>query len=611
MTTDDTEFEQLVDYIRDNRGFDFTGYKRASLMRRVRRRMQDVNVSSYHEYQDSLEVHPEEFTHLFNTILINVTSFFRDDGAWDYVSGEVMPKILEQKDPGDVIRMWSVGCASGEEAYSLAMTVAESVGLPEVRDRVKIYATDVDEEALLHARAGVYGASAVAKIPEGMREKYLEAANDGMFAFRKDLRRSVIFGRHDLVQDAPISRVDLIACRNTLMYFNAEAQTRIYKSFHFALNPSGYLFLGKSEMLLTRTNYFRPVDLRRRVFQRLATPGEGDGPRHPPFVDAGSAGDAHLEPLRAAIFESSATAQIIVSADDQLVAANRLARTQLGLGPSEMGRPFHELEVSYRPVELRSRIDRAREDGKANIDHAVAWTPRGGDDLFVDIEVIPIVFNGTQLGVSITFTDVTKQYRLQLELEQSRRELETAYEELQSTVEELETTNEELQSTNEELETTNEELQSTNEELETMNEELQSTNEELETINVELRDRTGELNQSNVFLAGVLGSLRSGVIVVDPEMTIESWNTVAENMWGLRADEVQGKNLYSLDFGMPVDQLRDVLRESAAADDTREVTVDAVNRLGRQISCRVVASPLRDRNGGHHGLVLVLDPVEA
>jgi two-component system CheB/CheR fusion protein len=608
--TDDAEFEQLLDYIRDNRGFDFTGYKRASLMRRVRRRMQDVNVASFHDYQDALEVHPEEFTHLFNTILINVTSFFRDDGAWAFMSGEVVPRIVERKDEHDVIRMWSVGCASGEEAYSLAMAIAEAVGLARLRERVKIYATDVDEEALAQARAGAYDTSTVATIPDDLREKYLDQIGDGRFAFRKDLRRSVIFGRHDLIQDAPISRVDLIACRNTLMYFNAEAQTKIYKNFHFALTPGGYLFLGKSEMLLTRTNFFQPVDLKRRVFRRVATPGEDEESRRAPFVGGGTADDAALEPLRAAVFESAGVAQLVVGADDRLVAANRLARSQLALGSGEIGRPFHELEVSYRPIELRSRIDRARQDGRANLERAVSWASRGGDDLFVDIEVIPIVFDGVQLGVSITFTDVTRQYRLQLELEQSRRELETAYEELQSTVEELETTNEELQSTNEELETTNEELQSTNEELETMNEELQSTNEELETINTELRDRTGELNQSNVFLAGVLGSLRSGVIVLDPEMRIESWNAVAENMWGLRADEVRGKNLFSLDFGMPVDRLRDVLRDASASEDSHEVTVDAVNRLGRGISCRVVASPLVDDDGGRHGLVLVLEPVE-
>src|SRR5262249_35850867 len=157
-----------------------------------------------------------------------------------------------------------VGCASGEEAYTIAMVMAEAVELSALRDRVKIYATDVDDDALAVARAGVYSSKAVEPIPEALRAKYLEPV-DGSFSFKKAIRRSVIFGRHDLVQDAPISRVDLIVCRNTLMYFNADAQSRIYRGFHFALNPEAYLFLGKSEMLLTRTDMFTPVDLRRRL----------------------------------------------------------------------------------------------------------------------------------------------------------------------------------------------------------------------------------------------------------------------------------------------------------------------------------------------------------
>ena len=603
----DQELEHLLDYVRDNRGFDFTGYKRASLTRRIRRRMQDVGIETFAGYQDHLEVHPDEFANLFNTILINVTGFFRDPAAWDFVAQTVLPEILARRGDSDPLRIWSVGCASGEEAYTLAMILAEAVGRSALRDRVKIYATDVDEEALAHARAGVFDAQAIEPIPEPLRERYLEAKGDA-FAFKKDLRRTVIFGRHDLLNDAPISRVDLIVCRNTLMYFNSDVQSRIYNGFHFALNPSGYLFLGKSEMLLTRTNIFTPVDMKLRIFQRVSKAGEP--PRGRDFDYPRLALEQPDEILRAAVFESAATAQILVSPEGQLIAVNTRAESLLGTSPSDVGRPFHELEVSYRPVELRSRMERATDERRQVREVAVPWTTRTGEHIFVDVDVTPLIVRDVIVGLSITFIDVTRSHEMRSELERSRRELETAYEEIQSTVEELETTNEELQSTNEELETTNEELQSTNEELETMNEGLQSTNAELETINTELHQRTTQLNQANVFLESILESLGAGVVVVDRDLTIESWNSLAEDLWGLRAEEVRGKNLLALDIGLPVGELRPQLRDVIAGkSEVAEAVLDATNRRGRSIRCKVTITPMND-GGRPSGAIVLTEPVE-
>jgi two-component system, chemotaxis family, CheB/CheR fusion protein len=594
------DLEQLLGYIRDNRGFDFTGYKRASLERRIRKRMHEVGIPELLDYKDHLEVHPEEFTHLFNTILINVTGFFRDPPVWDLVANEIVPRILERVGPHGHVRIWSVGCASGEEAYTLAMVLAEAVGLPELRDRVKIYATDVDEEALAHARAGVYSAKAIESIPAELRDTYLQRI-DGGNAFRKDLRRTVIFGRHDLVQDAPISRVDLISCRNTLMYFNADVQSRIYRAFHFALKTDAVLLLGKSEMLLTRTEMFLPLDLKRRVFQRVSPRGEDRPNGHVGVPD-----DARL---RDAVFESASTAQIVVDPEGALVSANDRARRTFGLSDGDLGRPFHQLQLSYKPVELRSRFDRATSERRASAVPSVAWLDSNGDSLVLDVQVVPLLWQDTVLGVSISFADVTQTHETQEQLERSRRELETAYEEIQSTVEELETTNEELQSTNEELETTNEELQSTNEELETMNEELQSTNEELETINSELQQRTSQLNQANVYLGSILESLQAGVVVLEPDLTIESWNSEAENMWGMRESEVKGKHLFNLDIGLPVDKLAATIRESVAGRDSSEIVLDATNRRGRPITCKVVVSPMKDDGGDNQGVILLMETI--
>jgi two-component system CheB/CheR fusion protein len=249
----DPRFEALLLYLKEARGFDFTGYKRSSLVRRVARRMTQVGIESYAEYLDFLQVHPDEFTALFNMILINVTAFFRDSDAWTYLQEEVVAPMIAARPAGSPIRIWSAGCASGEEAYTLAIMLAEMLGADEFRARVKIYATDVDEEALTHARHATYPERAIRAIPADLLATYFES-NTGRYGFRKDLRRSVIFGRNDLVQDAPISRIDLLVCRNTLMYFNAETQSRILSRFHFALAGGGVLFLGKAEMLLRGPN---------------------------------------------------------------------------------------------------------------------------------------------------------------------------------------------------------------------------------------------------------------------------------------------------------------------------------------------------------------------
>jgi two-component system CheB/CheR fusion protein len=259
---------RLLEYLRDVRGFDFHGYKPTSLARRIRKRMASLSIDAYGLYQDFLEVHPDEFAALFDTILINVTSFFRDPEAWEVIRNVVVPDILANKPLGQPVRAWSAACASGEEAYTLAMVLVEAMGLEDFRDRVKIYATDMDEGALAAARQATYLPRQVQGVPRELLEKYFERSDD-LFVFRKDLRRQVIFGRHDLISDAPISRIDLLACRNALMYFNAETQTRILSRFHFALNENGFLFLGRAETPMTHDQAFLPIDLKRRISRKV------------------------------------------------------------------------------------------------------------------------------------------------------------------------------------------------------------------------------------------------------------------------------------------------------------------------------------------------------
>ncbi|MFB3884223.1 MAG: CheR family methyltransferase [Thermodesulfobacteriota bacterium] len=609
----DKEFEALLEYLQSTRGFDFAAYKRPSLMRRVTKRMQMIKIDKFSDYMDYLEVHPEEFAQLFDTILINVTSFFRDQPAWDFLSQQILPKILEAKRSNDPIRVWSAGCASGEEAYSIAILFAEALGPDAFRDRVKIYATDVDEEALTHARHASYSEKDLDPVPPELREKYFEHGASRLI-FRNDLRRSVIFGRHDLVQDAPISRLDLLTCRNTLMYFNAEIQGRILARFHFALNDPGYLFLGRAEMLLTHTSIFTPVELKCRIFSKVPKIQMRD--RLLVLAQAGNmeVGNHLARQLRVrdVAFESSPMAQIVVDADGNLAMASERARTLFGLTQRDVGRPFQDLELSYRPIDLRSLIDKCENERRIVKAENVQRQLSDGSPQSLEIQLTPLVENGATIGVSIVFNDQTRYLKLQEELQRNQQELETAYEELQSANEELETTNEELQSTNEELETTNEELQSSNEELETMNEELQSTNEELSTINEELRQRTEELNQTNAFLQSILGSLHGGVAVLDARQNIISWSRRAEDLWGLRPEEVQGRSFVSLDIGLPVEELKTAIRACLVADsEYEEVIVDAVNRKGRTINCRVTCTPIVGAAKERHGAILMMEELDS
>src|SRR5947208_4248104 len=306
-------FDALLEDLKRTRGFDLSAYKRASLMRRIQKRMQSVNSDGFVDYIDYLEVHPEEFGLLFDAILINVTGFFRDEIAWDYLRATVVPELAGTV--GDVLRVWTAGCASGEETYSLAMALAEVLGREQFRERVKIYATDIDDRALNEARQATYTDKQVESVPPDLRERYFTQDGD-RFVFDKELRRSVIFGHHDLIQDAPISRISVLTCRNTLMYFNTEVQARILARFHFALANNGVLFLGKAEMLLTHAHMFSALDLRRRIFRKVSTDNWRD--RLTIMTQANGdelpgAANNHLA-LYSAALDASPHAQIVVDA---------------------------------------------------------------------------------------------------------------------------------------------------------------------------------------------------------------------------------------------------------------------------------------------------------
>jgi two-component system CheB/CheR fusion protein len=368
--------------------------------------------------------------------------------------------------------------------------------------------------------------------------------------------------------------------------------------------------MGRAELLLTHGELFTPVELKWRVFTKTLTQNGRDLLPKPEREEdrVTMPDDDRLHDLS---LETDPVARVVVRGDGTLSFANSCARALFRLEPQDVGKRLQDLEISYRPVELRSLVQDATARRRTVSRQDIAWPTDSGESRYLDLEVMPLIDASREiLGVRISFNDVSRYHRLQEEVERSKNELETAYEELQSSNEELETTNEELQSTNEELETTNEELQSTNEELETMNEELQSTNEELETTNTELRLRSDELNTANAFLASILTGLEMAVVVVDPKLQVLAWNHRAEDLWGLRANEVQGRHLMNLDIGLPVEQLRQPVRSVLAAETERvELTLECRNRRGKAIRCPVRCTPLIARTGEMLGAILLMEEV--
>lgn len=606
----DPEFADLIQHIQASRGIDFRGYKRTSLERRIRRRMEEVGCEDFTSYHAFLEAHPQEFVDLLNTVLINVTSFFRDTEAWEVLRRDVVPRIVASKGASGHIRIWSVGCASGEEPYSLAMLFAEEFGTAEVCRRVKIYATDLDEQALNAARHAVYTPRDLEVVPEPLRERYFERHGD-QYIFQRELRKCVIFGRHNIVADAPISRIDLLICRNLLIYLESDTQGIVLPRLHYALVNDGILFLGKAETQLARSRMFEPVDLKSRIFAKVPQEWRrSPGGSLSLAADMGGSRAGQQTRLLESIVDSAGVGYMAVNGTGQLSFANVQARRLFDIQESDLGRPFHDLTVSYRPTELRSRIEEVRTTGRPiRIEHQAFIQPPA-EPMRLTIEVSPLhARDGAPVATLLSFFDTSRLYLLQQEIEAAQESLETTIEELQSSNEELETTNEELQSTNEELETTNEELQSTNEELETINEELRSTNEELGAVNEEMRRHSEEAGEYRRYSESVLRSMDAGIIVLDRNLIVRSWNRWSENVWGLRSEEVMDEAFLDLDIGLPVQRLRRTLRDILDQDGSPEpVEVEAIDRRGRRIDCRIRLSPLLFEKDTH-GVVLIIEDV--
>jgi two-component system CheB/CheR fusion protein len=536
--------KDLVHELAEERGFDLRGYKFTTLERRVRRRMHQLNLGSYKEYLDYIRGDHNETDKLLDTVLINVTRFFRDVQAWDALAQEVLPALFKNKPPGSSLRIWCAGCATGEEPYSVAILLCELLK-EKVKDyEIKIYATDIDEGALNIARRGEYTAESLRGMPPEIKTRYF--TGEPTFRVTGGVRRMVIFGRSNLLSDAPISHVDLLLCRNVLIYFDATAQTDILKRLQYALNDGGFLFLGKSESQLKRNIEFISINQRWRIFQRriAAAPNlAGNAGKRDMEPDLNENTHHDLDRLKLYYETVLATLEpgvIVLDGHDTVITDNDKVRKLWDLSDKLVGRPLQETELWRRCADLGQHLEETR----VTEPKTVRFDCSAARNTAVTVTIKPILSGsiGGRVGTLIYMENVTSRVTLQSTIE----ELETTAEELQSTNEELETTNEELQSTNEELETTNEELQSTNEELETTNEELQSLNEELETTNEELSSRTRELDEVNARYSEMMERMPWPVLLVNDDALIYMFNSAAQKLFGFAHPSEKGMKLQEL-----------------------------------------------------------------
>ena len=615
--TRDPHFARLLEKLHADHGFDFREYKPPSLARRIRARMQQVHADSFQAYIVYLDRHADEHVALFNTILINVTAFFRDPDAWKVLAEDIVPRLIDETADSRNLRIWSTGCSSGEEAYSLAILLSEHLGDRANALNIKIYATDVDEDALQAARQGLYRVEQLRDMPAALLDRYFTREGQ-TYRVRRDLRRWVIFGRHNVAQDPPLSHIDLLVCRNVLIYFSAELQDRILARFHYAVRDGGFLFLGRSESLLARSRWFAPYHVKWRIFQRTTAPAAtpipvvaaAGAPRSTPAATPARE-DPPLARLQRMI-DGMPSGAFLIDASDTVLVWNAAAEALYDVPAAHaVGRPFRDLEISYRIEGLRARIEEVKlSQIPARLEH-VSYARGAGDLMYADITILPIVAGAEVTAVAVYGTDATEAADIKDQMARLSEQHTTAIEELQSTNEELETTNEELQSTNEELETTNEELQSTNEELETTVEELQATNAELGALNAELAARTAELKHLDDYQRAVLSSLEHAVVVLDREGVATTWNHTAERLWGLRAESVIGRPFGLLPLGDAAIKLRDAASRvlaTGAPETLNDVAVPLPTGAMRRMAMAV--TPLKTASGEITGVVGVVSVVD-
>lgn len=594
---------EIAELLQAQLNHDFSGYKPSTFLRRVRRRMSVLELMDMEAYVEHLEKTPAEANMLFRDLLISVTSFFRDAEAFDAIRNIVIPEMFKGKRATDEIRVWVPGCATGEEAYSLGMLLLEYAdGVAGDTPEIRIFATDIDERALSIARRGRYPSVLLESVSKERREKFFTEDRD-TWTVQKRLREACTFSPHNALRDPPFSRIDLVSCRNLLIYLGPEFQNRILPILHYALRPDGFLFVGVAEGVTRHSGLFAPVNKAQRIFSKLpAAPGNvalpklsGSSRKLPaPFSLPGGqiSSNAMRRQIETRILEAHTPPYVLVSEQgDALFYSGRTggylefspgapsrhllsnSRKELRLG---LRRALHDAITTQQRVVLPS-VDLVQEGGPRRVQMSIEPFDDGDTPLYL------VLFNdqGPVPERVMNLDDAAAET-----VEQMERELREAREQLQSTYEEFETAIEELRVANEELMSVNEELQSSNEELETSKEELQSVNEELQTVNHELADNVEALDQSNADLRGSLESTGIATIFLDRQFSIRRFTQAATEIF----------TLIPSDCGRLITDLNHQLADLDLDERLREA----------QIQRQSVQRPVTRKDGARHYLMCLL-----
>jgi two-component system, chemotaxis family, CheB/CheR fusion protein len=585
--------QKIFHLLRTTTGHDFTYYKKNTICRRIERRMGVHEIERVADYVSYLEHNPQEVAILFKEILIGVTNFFRDPKAFQALSERLLADVLAEKPRDYSVRVWVPGCSSGEEVYSIAIILRECMDKLKKNFKVQIFGTDIDTDGIDTARAGLYPASIVSDVTPERLKRFFVAEGDSL-RIKKEIREMAVFAVQDILKDPPFTKLDLLSCRNLLIYLDAELQKKLLPLFHYVLKPDGILFLGTSESVDGFTDLFSLVDKKWKLFRRRASSAAAESivqfPTAPLQLQGAlsSAANQSKPKRESAIFEVAqkflvetyAPPGVFVDANGQVVYAHGSTGKYLELAPGhaslnviEMAREGirHELAAAIRKAKLQKRQVslgglQVKTNGGSQELTLTVKPVRGSDGVG---ELLMIVFEDTapkqvRLG-KVKGTLSPKAVRRVSQLEQ---ELRYSQEHLQTTIEELETSNEELKSSNEEMQSTNEELQSTNEELESSKEELQSLNEELVTVNAELQGKIEELSRANDDMRNLLDSTRIATIFLDRDLRIQRFTSETTRII----------NLIPSDVGRPINHIVSNLEDDALFENAQQVIDSLVAR---------------------------------
>ncbi len=629
---EESVFNQILIMLKMGTGLDFTHYKQSTIKRRLHRRMMLQQVGEIEDYAKYLRQHPEEIKNLYEDILINVTSFFREPESFESLQKTVFPEILRNRADDDPIRIWVPGCASGEEAYSLAISLLEFLGDMASIVQIQIFATDVEDGVIDQARLGIYPEAITADVSQDRLRRFFSKVAGG-YQVSKTIRSMCVFAKQNLTKDPPFSRLDLISCRNVLIYFGAVLQKKVIPIFHFALKPGGFLVLGKSEALSAFPEYFTLVDKKLKVFQKK--PVVLPYPVLPPFPEVGevrgqgkvevkppgemhSLADLQQEADRL-VLSRFAPAGVVIDAHLNILQFRGHTGRFLEPSPGEASLNLLKMTRQSMQFELRAAVHAALKSNTPVRREGLRLRLNGALRV-VNLEVCPLrPATALDRYFLVIFEDATppvepvpkgkeprgKSSARDRTIAELESELAATKEYLQTVIEEQETSVEELQSSNEELMSANEELQSINEEMETSKEELQSANEELATLNEELGNRNQELFQANNDLNNLLTVVQIAIVILGPDLRIRRFNPTAQEMLSLIPGDL-GRPIGDIRLKVEVPNLEAIIKNVLSTLTVQEVEVK--DRDGRWVSLRL--RPYRTSDNKIDGVVLAVVEVD-